>query len=643
MNVRASSPSRAMPTAADEPPAERLGLIRATIDLASLVLRCKAPGLAWRLVVSLGLTFGSRLTDVLAPLFLGVAVNRLAAGHGVRIGLHAARAVGGSARTMAGGPAAGQADLVAAFGWGFAGLVVGWSVMRFGSAAAPQLRDIVFGPVGQAAQRRAASETFAHALSLSLDFHQTKRTGALARTVDRGARAVDFLLRILVFNLAPTALALVFAAGVLAKAYDWRFAATAVLTVGVYGVLTFSISDWRIGHRRLLNEADAAASARAVDALLNYETVKAFGAEARAADDYDSALGAYARASETANASLAILNIIQSAVMTAGLLVMTLLAGAEVAAGRMGPGDITASILILTSLYQPLNILGFAYREIRQSTIDMEAMLSLRRQSPGIMDAPDAVDLPHTVDRRGGKVEFDKVSFRHSARVEGLRDVSFTARPGSTVAIVGPSGAGKSTMVKLALRLIDPQSGVIRIDGYDVRAVTQASLRQAVALVPQDVALFNDTLGANIAFGRPGASEADVWAAAEAAELGVFIRALPDGMDTKVGERGLKLSGGERQRVGLARALLADPRVLVLDEATSALDSRTEAAIQATLRKARSGRTTLIVAHRLSTVADADEILVLKNGRIVERGDHGALVSSGGEYAALWKKQTRED
>ncbi len=612
-----------------ETPPAKLSLLAAMVDLAKLVARSKAPGLRWRLVVSLVLTFGSKITDVLAPLFLGVAVNRLAGSHVVQAG------------RRAGGALAQNPNLISGLGWSFAGLAVGWAVMRFGSAAAPQLRDIVFGPVGQAAQRRAAAETFAHALSLSLDFHQTKRTGALARTVDRGARAVDFLLRILVFNLAPTALALVFAAAVLAKAYDWRFGATAVATVVVYGVLTFAISDWRIGHRRVLNEADAAASARAVDALINYETVKSFGAEARAAADYDAALELYSRASETANASLAWLNLVQGGVMSAGLLVMALLAGFEVAAGRMGPGDITASILILTSLYAPLNILGFAYREIRQSTIDMEAMLALRSQEPGIADAPGAVDLPPCAHGRGGELAFRDVSFRHSARVEGLQDVSFTAKPGQTVAIVGPSGAGKSTLVRLALRLIDPQSGAVLIDGHDVRALTQASVRRAVALVPQDVALFNDTLGSNIAFAKPGASEEEVWAAAEAAELGVFIRALPEGMQTKVGERGLKLSGGERQRVGLARALLADPRILVLDEATSALDSRTEAAIQATLRKAKAGRTTLVVAHRLSTVADADQILVVKNGRIVERGSHTELVSSGGEYAALWRKQTR--
>ncbi len=640
MNVRATAPSHRDAVVVEGPEPERLSLLKAMAHLWRLVAASKAPGLRWRLVLSLVLTFGSKITDVLAPLFLGVAVNRLAGGHGAwRVGKQASAALAVHA-TPAVGVVSGMGGN--ALGLTFAGLAIGWAVMRFGSAAAPQLRDIVFGPVGQAAQRRAAAQTFAHALSLSLDFHQTKRTGALARTVDRGSRAVDFLLRILVFNLAPTVMALVFAALVLAKAYDWRFAATAIVTVVVYGVTTFAISDWRIGHRRVLNDADAAASARAVDALLNYETVKAFGAEARAAANYDEALGVYAEASEKANASLAFLNIIQGGVMSAGLLVMALLAGMEVAAGRMGPGDITASILILTGLYAPLNILGFAYREIRQSTIDMEAMLALTSKVPDIRDAPDAVPLPPCPRGRGGEVVFEDVSFRHSARAEGLRDVSFRAAPGATVAIVGPSGAGKSTLVKLALRLIEPQGGAVRLDGIDLRKITQTSLRQAVALVPQDVALFNDGLGANIAFAKPGASETEVWAAAEAAELGDFIRALPDGMDTKVGERGLKLSGGERQRVGLARALLADPRVLILDEATSALDSRTEAAIQATLRRAKAGRTTLVVAHRLSTVADADEILVIKAGRIVERGAHAALIALGGEYASLWKKQTRE-
>ena len=321
---------------------------------------------------------------------------------------------------------------------------------------------------------------------------------------------------------------------------------------------------------------------------------------------------------------------------------MAVMAGYEAAAGRMGPGDVMAAVLIMISLYAPLNILGFAYREIRQSFIDMEEMLKVTRQTPQVADAPDAAPLSRPADARGAALAFEQVGFRHDARASGLEDVSFTAAPGTTTALVGPSGSGKSTIVKLALRLLDPQEGRVLIDGVDVRRATQESLRAAVALVPQDVALFNDTLRANIGFARPDADEAAIWAAADAAELDDFIRALPQGMDTVVGERGLKLSGGERQRVGIARALLADPCVLILDEATSALDSRTEAAIQKTLRRARTGRTTLVVAHRLSTIADADQILVLKAGRIVERGAHHELVArQGGEYAALWRKQTR--
>jgi len=596
------------------PPEVKANGWKALADLFSLVMRSKAPGLRWRVTLALVFTFAGKFLGVIAPLLLGKAVNALSAGQGAAV----------------------QVGLT------FAALAGGWALIRFIAAVAPQARDAVFTPVAQAAQTRAAVETFAHALSLSIDFHQTKRTGSLSRVIDRGARSMDFLLRGLVFNIAPTAVELVMAAIVLAKAYDWRFALTAVVTVVIYGVVTFAISDWRIGHRRVMNEADAEAAGRAVDALLNYETVKAFGAEERAVGGYDAALTAYGAANIKATNSLTLLNSVQSAVMSLGLGVMAILAGGEAAAGRIGPGDVTAAVLILVNLYGPLNILGFAYREIRQSFIDMEAMLDLRRAQPDVADAADAVDLPPPADRRGGAVAFEGVSFRHGARSEGLQAVTFAALPGTTVAIVGPSGAGKTTLVRLALRMIDPQAGRVTLDGHDLKALKQASLRRAVALVPQDVALFNDTLMANIAFARPDASEVDVWAAAEAAELGEFIRNLPEGMETKVGERGLKLSGGERQRVGIARALLADPRVLILDEATSALDSRTEAAIQATLRKARAGRTTLVVAHRLSTIADADEIIVLRRGKVVERGAHAALLEAGGEYAALWRRQTRE-
>tara|TARA_R110002124_G_scaffold47051_3_gene140516 strand:+ start:377 stop:2263 length:1887 start_codon:yes stop_codon:yes gene_type:complete len=588
--------------------------LQALTDLVRLVGRSNAPQLRLRLVGAVLLTLAGKALGVLAPLVLGAAVNSLASGQGT----------------------------AAAVGWGFGGFAVGWALVRLLSSTAPQLADVVFAPVRSAAQRRAATETFAHALSLSLDFHQTKRSGSLSRTMDRGARSVDFLLRILAFNLVPTGVELVLAAGVLGARYDWRFGAVAVVVVAVYTASTFALSNWRLEHRRTMNTADTEAAGVSVDALLNYETVKSFGAEARSAAVYDRALGDYTRAALKANSSLALLNMIQAGIMNLGLGVMAVMAGFEAAAGRMGPGDVMAAVLIMISLYAPLNILGFAYREVRQSFIDMEEMLKVTRQTPQVADAPGAVALEKDAAHRGGSIAFEGVGFRHDARANGLESVSFSAAPGTTTALVGPSGAGKSTIVKLALRLLDPQEGRVLIDGHDVRAVTQASLRTAVALVPQDVALFNDTIRANIGFARPDADEAAIWAAAEAAELTAFIRDLPEGLDTRVGERGLKLSGGERQRVGIARALLADPCILILDEATSALDSRTEAAIQKTLRKARAGRTTLVVAHRLSTIADADQILVLKAGRIVERGAHHELVAHvGGEYAALWRKQTR--
>ena len=579
-------------------------------DLMRLVARSRAKGLKSRLTVALILVLIGKWTGVIAPLEVQKIIDGLAR--------HAALA-----------PILGFAALYVA--------------LQFLSNAAPYVRDSIFTTVSQKALALSAVETFAHSLSLSLEFHQTKQTGALSRLIDRGSRSVDSLLRSVVFSLGPTVIELLMACWVLTTRFrDWRLAAVALVTIIVYVVLTFMLSDWRIQHRRILNQADSEATGLAVDALMNYETIKTFGAETRTAGRFAGAMDRYAAAAVKANTSLQLLNTVQQVVLRLGLFGVVALAAYEVLHGRMSPGGVVACILIMQTVYQPLNVLGMNYREIRQSFIDMEQMIDLLAVSPGIVDRPDARD-PPPASSQGATLVFEQVAFQHSARSLGLTEIDFTIPPGKTTALVGPSGSGKTTLVRLALRLLDPQGGRVMLDGVDLRDLKLAALRRMIALVPQDVALFNDTLLANILFARPEASEADVWAAAEAAELAPFIESLPNRLLTRVGERGLKLSGGERQRVGLARALLADPRLLVLDEATSALDGRTEAAIQATLRKVRAGRTTLVVAHRLSTIADADEILVVRRGRIVERGRHEALIARGGEYAALWRRQTRDN
>jgi ABC-type transport system involved in Fe-S cluster assembly fused permease/ATPase subunit len=594
------------------PTTTRFTFFSSMADLIRLVARSRARGLKSRLAVALFLVLLGKWTGVIGPVLISHAIDSLNAGRG-----------------------AGQSVLVA-----FSGLALGWVLLRFIANAAPYLRDSIFTPVSQMAMVQSSMETFSHALALSLNFHQSKQTGGLARIIDRGARSTDFLLRSVVLNLGPTVLELLMAAYVLSSRFNWRLAVVAVSTIVIYIAFTIGISNWRIRHRRELNDADSRAAGMAVDALMNYETIKTFGAEQRMVGKYEAALTDYAEAAVKSNTSLQLLNGIQAVVLNLGLAVVTVLAGMEVLAGRMSLGGVTACILILQQVYAPLFSLGMSYREIRQSFIDMEQMLDLRALEPEITDSPRARPLP-PASRHGAELTFADVTFRHAARSVGLTDVSFTTPPGTTTALVGPSGSGKTTIVRLALRLLDPQSGVVLIDGMDLRDATLASLRRAVALVPQDVALFNDTLWANIAFANPDASRESVWAAAEAAELASFIDGLPHKMDTRVGERGLKLSGGERQRVGLARALLANPRLLVLDEATSALDGPTEAAIQATLRKVRAGRTSLVVAHRLSTIVDADQILVIRRGKIVERGDHQTLLARAGEYAALWRRQTR--
>jgi ATP-binding cassette, subfamily B, heavy metal transporter len=445
-------------------------------------------------------------------------------------------------------------------------------------------------------------------------------------------------VRFLAFNIAPTVIELVLAAGVLAWRYGWNFALIAALTVGIYAWITFGVTEWRLKHRREMNERDTEAAGRAVDSLLNFETVKSFAAEERESARYDKALAQYADAAVRSNTSLVLLNVLQNLVMNVGLVAMVVAAGLLVARGPMGPGDITAVILIMTNLYAPLNILGFAYREIKQTSIDMEKMFVLLDEKPDVADAPHAVAL----QAKGGEVVFDKVSFAHEGRDRGLDAVSFVAPAGKTTAIVGPSGAGKSTVLKLLFRFYDPSAGTVLIDGQSLRDVTQASLRQALGLVPQDVVLFNDTIRYNIAYGRPDATQRELEDAARRAQLLHFIESLPQGWDTRVGERGLKLSGGEKQRVGIARVVLKDPAILILDEATSSLDSGTEAEVQGALEAASRGRTTIVVAHRLSTIANADQIVVLDEGRVVERGPHAALIAKDGLYAGLWKRQAEE-
>lgn len=566
----------------------------------------------WRLrmVVALALTIVAKLFAVAAPVYFGNGIN-----------LITERGAGVSA-----------ADAGALFVVAF----LAYAGARFLSVGMPQLRDAMFAPVSQDAQRLTQVRTFGHVQRLSLSYHQTKRTGALNRIIDRGARAVDFLMRFLVFNIAPTLFELVLAAGVLSLNYGWEFAAIAVVTVITYMGLTWTVTEWRVKIRRKMNDADNEANARAVDSLINFETVKAFAAERRETDLYDNALQRYAGAAVRSQSSLALLNGAQAFIMNAGLLAMALTAGWKAWNGVLQPGDVAAVTLILMNIYQPLNILGWAYREIKQGAVDMERLFDTLAIKPDVDDKPGAPDMALT----GGAVRFDAVSFAHEGRERSVDAVSLDVPAGSFVGLCGPSGAGKSTMLKLLFRFYDPAGGTVSIDGQDLREVSQESLRSALGLVPQDVVLFNDTLRANVLYGRPEASEDEIWDAIERAQLGDFVRDLSDGLDTKVGERGLKLSGGEKQRVGVARAILKQPAVLVLDEATSALDSQTEKEVQAALTEAAKGRTTIAVAHRLSTIANADRIVVMKDGGVAETGTHSELLELGGIYAEMWARQS---
>ncbi|HIK63566.1 MAG TPA: ABC transporter ATP-binding protein/permease, partial [Henriciella marina] len=544
------------------------GLGSAIIKILKLLARPEMK--KWRpiMVVAIILTLGAAVLEVVSPIILGDAINRVAGEEGVQ-----------------------AAPLAIAIGW--IALAIG---LRFLAAALPQARDALFSPVSQDAQRIACVDAFGHAQSLSLGFHQTRRSGALNRVIERGASAIDYLIRFLAFNIGPTFVRLALASIALGAAYDYRLALIAVATIILYVIATVIITEWRVRQRRRMNKADTELRAVSIDTLTNFETVKAFAAEKRETGRYDTAMRRYNKRYVEAVRSMYLLNGVQAFIMNAGLLAVLALSAWNYSQGTMQIGDLTAVMLVLLSLYAPLNILGWAWREIKQGAVDLEKLHGLLAMVPEVQDRAGAIEL----DNPEGAVSFDNVSFTHDARTVGVADISFDVAPGRKVAFVGTSGAGKSTLLKLLFRFYDVQSGSVRIDGTDIRNMTQTSLRQALGLVPQDVVLFNDTIAANIAYANPDASIEALEDAARRAQLLPFIEALPDGWQTEVGERGLKLSGGEKQRVGIARVILADPAVLVLDEATSALDSATEAAVQDALDEASRGRTTLMVAHRLS-------------------------------------------
>jgi len=517
-------------------------------------------------------------------------------------------------------------------------LVLLYGLLRFGNTAFTEIRDGLFARVLQRAMRGVIHDVFQKLHAQSLRFHLERRTGGVAAEIDRGGRSIRFLINFSLFNIVPTLLEILMVAGVLFVKYDPWFGAITLMTLGVYIFFTVTVTNWRLKHRRAMNETDALAQARAVDSLLNYETVKYFNNEAYEADRLRHDLKAAEEAAVRSEISLAWLNGGQAFIIACGVTAMMALAARGVTDGTMTIGDLVLVNAYLLQLFIPLNFLGTVYREIRNALTDMEKLFGILHKTPEIVDAPDAK--PLVVSR--GEVRFEAVHFAYDERRPILHGIDFTIPAGHKVAVVGSSGAGKSTLSRLLFRFYDVTGGRILIDGQDIRQVTQASLRAAIGMVPQDTVLFNDTLYHNLAYGRPHARREEVLEAARAAHLDAFIAALPDGYDTVVGERGLKLSGGEKQRVAIARAILKNPPILVFDEATSSLDTATEKAIQQELARISENRTTLVIAHRLSTVVDADEILVLEAGRIVERGSHDALLAREGHYADMWRLQLRE-
>ncbi len=566
------------------------------------------PWVKRRVVIAIVSLVLAKIVNMLAPLLFGRAVDALS----------------------------GQAsDLVL----GGVGLTLAYGVARLMNVGFQQLRDGVFARVGQRALRMLALETFTHIHRLSMRYHITRKTGGLSRIIERGVKGVDFLLRFMLFSVGPLILELLLICLVLLWLLDVRYMAVVLITIAIYVWFTFKVTEWRVRLRREMNEQDTDANQKAIDSLLNFETVKYFGAESREAGRYDQSMEAYEGAAIKTATSLALLNFGQSVIITAGLVLVMVMAAFGVQAGTITVGEFVMVNAYMIQITMPLNFLGTVYREIRQSLVDMGEMFDLLEQPQEVSDNPGATGLKVT----HGAVEFDNVKFGYDPARPILKGVSLKVRSGENVALVGSSGSGKSTIGRLLFRFYDVVDGAVRIDGQDVRDVTQDSLHDAIGVVPQDTVLFNDSIRYNIAYGRANASEEDIISAARAAQIHDFILSLPEGYDTMVGERGLKLSGGEKQRVGIARTLLKNPPILILDEATSALDSETEASIQGALRLAGEGRTVITIAHRLSTISDADRIVVLENGHVVEEGSHDSLLANQGRYAALWNRQMQEE
>ena len=518
-------------------------------------------------------------------------------------------------------------------------LIVSFGVLRVLSIAFAELRDAIFTKVAQRAIRDVALRTFRHLHTLSLRYHLERQTGGLSHAIERGTKAIDFLLRFMLFNILPTLLEIAFVCGILWGLFSFWYAFITFISIVIYIAYTMVVTEWRLKWRREMNETDQRANSRAIDSLLNYETVKYFGNEDFEASKYDVALQKYERASVISKSSLSFLNIGQAFIIGVGLTLVVLMAGYDVENGKMSVGDFVMVNTFLMQLYIPLNFLGFVYREIKQSLTDMEAIFHLLTNKPEVQDT----SLSQKLQPGRGLIEFSNVSFSYDPRRTVLSDISFRVEPGQKFAIVGPSGAGKSTVGRLLFRFYDTDKGVIRIDGEDIRKVTQKSLRANIGVVPQDSVLFNDTILYNIAYGRPEATQTEIEEAARRAAIHEFIMSTPDKYETLVGERGLKISGGEKQRVAIARTILKRPRILIFDEATSALDTNTEREIQNSLNQISQNTTTLIIAHRLSTVLDADNIIVLNEGRIEEEGTHIELLLRNGIYASMWDEQQRKN